>query len=174
MISLRKLFKQGGSGSGDHGHSGRPGQVGGSSKGGKSVKVMLGGDTDYANGSAEYTMPKYIYHVTTENSAKQLQKQGSPGGRKIYFTSNPNNMMFGDEEINERLGSGDLYVLKIDTNKLRLSAGWKFDPEWYPSSSNASEVIERLNSGNEDLYIYTSNSVAREAIESVSLFRKGK
>jgi|SRR5688572_22285366 len=166
-----ELFHSGGKGSGYHGHSGRPGQVGGSQDGGsgKTVRVSL-----YGGDAAEYTMPKYVYHVTSKTAAESISRNGFSGGRKNYFTSAPENMMNFDEEIIGRLDNEDTYLVKIDTGKIQNSSGWKFDQEWYPSASSPSDIIADIESGNNDLYIWTSNSLPRNAIAEVSLYRAKK
>lgn len=99
---LRKSFKQlvgrlggvgsfkslGGVGSGNFGHAGRPGEVGGSAEGGgggaltdhyvrtPKLASQKGGKVPMRNGQAVPVVRKVLYHMTTPEAAEKILKQG--------------------------------------------------------------------------------------------------
>lgn len=89
-----KLFHSGGKGSGHHGHSGRPGQVGGSSDDGGSMK----GISQLSNKEKG----KYYYHRSTNNATDAILKSGYIQGSEDNFGSSIYKGMranIGDEPV---------------------------------------------------------------------------
>lgn len=82
------IILKGGSGSGNFGHEGRPGEVGGSSTEGGGVGSISAWDSDFNKDGAVY-----VYHGTTEKAIKSILSKGLKVGKpwmdrnpSVYFT----------------------------------------------------------------------------------------
>jgi hypothetical protein len=163
-VKKNKLFIQGGKGSGNFDHSGRPGQVGGSSSSSKGVSEV---EVDRLINRPEILrklrIPSVMYHVASKENSKEILKEGLTIGnsrasvsgsiRGVYLTDDPSDVSKQGGDI-----GGDT-ILKINTKGLSL----RLDPEYYyyddKSDKAILEWIDAINNGEESFALYSSRSI---------------
>jgi hypothetical protein len=177
----------GGTGSGDFGHSGRKGSVGGSglsSYSPKKLESMLADKfstrkaSDIADALINHPeirsglkIPAVLYHVTPKSNANSIAKNGlQPGhaavsdrtqGRGVYLTDHPDSVR--QEGVNT--DNTDVYQVKTSGLNLRL------DPEYFPGSTveSAKQYIQDVNSGTENFALYSRDPIPKSALTKTKM-----
>lgn len=183
--TVKLIIRKGGKGSGDFGHAGRPGQVGGSAS-----TNMNNADLNMRNRIindpevlAHLRIPKVLYHVTSRKYADEILRKGlhkyersTVVGqiRGVYLTDDPKHT-YEYQEFD--FPPEDAVVVSIRTDGLEL----RLDPEYasglrlYPDNAryhytnleSAIEYVESINSGDEEFALYSRRAIPSESIISI-------
>jgi hypothetical protein len=174
--------------SGNRGHKGRPGKVGGSgpsphdlakalreSTGSTPVKELhdlTDAMLNHPEVRGDFKLPKKMYHVTSKESAAKIEKEGLKVGKPVsygtqqrgaYLTPDPRSV---GEEDEVHLPKGAV-VFEVDTEGLDL----RLDPEYFSGSevSSAQKYIKDIMA-EEDIYaVYSKTPIPPSKIRRTKI-----
>lgn len=181
--SKGELVYKGNKYSGNYGHAGRPGLVGGSAPGENADeradmtardKVLNAPDV-----LSKLNIPDLLYHVTSKDRLDYIKANGltkakrlSTGGaiRGVYLSEDPRGVV--EHEVMFDVPVQDLVVLTIDTKGLKL----RLDPEYFyygeVSHDSALEYVKSVNDSMDNYAMYSRETIPFSAVKSVKPYLK--
>ena len=170
---------KGGPGSGDFGHAGRPGMVGGSGPGDKrppewindlNIRDNIFNDPKVL---AKLNIPKVLYHVTSKKYEDEIKTEGLTRSARstetgkiygVYLTAFPEHtFQYQDFDFDYE----DAIVVEIDTSKLKLRIDPEYTQNYDATLRDAFDYVNAVNSDEEEYALYSKSRIPFSAIKRI-------